>query len=468
MNVKIENDIQFVEGKTNDLAQAEASTRNYLLFIIKSSAAVVGLILFGLSATPVIKFVHSGLQDHLSALVERSSVISTPGTRPILLQSLVLPLAHFFLDPKNVELKRQYKSSGDVYEKGLLDMQYCNIGDHNRVFSRNDAMMTQNDEEVRPLSLTHADFALHHNKNCMTPEEVMDAMKYGTRNWDDPAILNTVEGHRYPERFQSYFVPYKCNVPALSPKRVCDVLNRFSKVVFAGDSLLRHVRQGFFMTLNNDFIHGSMISSSNKANRCQCDGQFSEHLDCRVNDGFFNAMKPSQMGLCPWPSSLTQRRVGDEFTYAGFEWPDLGLDIWNDIDCANNPDFRGLALIIQGGLHFRLSPTKVFDEFINLHLSNPKYLQCKKMNKVVVIWTSMIGQAHILDPVFPIQTREKVIMFNEEMARKLENTDVKILDVFKFTKDAQTSDGLHKLMDVNIFQAYYTIQLIDFLSSGSS
>jgi len=84
----------------------------------------------------------------------------------------------------------------------------------------------------------------------------------------------------------------KCNIPYFTPTDVCRAMSRNSNVIFAGDSLMRHIVLSFYILLRNDYHTGlpqpstwpgynatSVDKDTGKIfqeTHCTCDGQFSE------------------------------------------------------------------------------------------------------------------------------------------------------------------------------------------------
>ena len=198
---------------------------------------------------------------------------------------------------------------------------FCTSKDHNVVLPRYDAYL-KNRPKLRKFSLNPYDFRpmVATTKNpkplCLNVTDTLLAIKYGQRFPDpapektdadrksamdessSPTLLSPLE----KEMSGTYFLPESCRIPYTSPRQLCATLNQFSQVVLIGDSIMRHIRQAMYMTLrNNDLIVGGILSSSEiPYNKCHCDGQFSEHLDCRLNDleSFHQLRNPLALSVC--------------------------------------------------------------------------------------------------------------------------------------------------------------------------
>ena len=92
-----------------------------------------------------------------------------------------------------------------------------------------------------------------------------------------PLILGADQKKKF---ILSYFVPHKCDIPWTPTHQACKILSHYSNIVFVGESLMRYLRQAFFIILrDHDLIRGG-IQTSTFIDMCQCDGQFSEHGVC--------------------------------------------------------------------------------------------------------------------------------------------------------------------------------------------
>ena len=244
------------------------------------------------------------------------------------------------------------------------DFRYCEM--HNIVADRNDSSVEHTLHNSRPFSLRKDNFQRFHGRYCATVKELLDAIRLGTRQWDDEVTarnLSILEREMIP----SIFVPYGCDVPVHSPAEMCEeIMNQFSHVIIRGDSLSRHLNNGLLVTLRNDIVQGGIWSSKLPAYRCRCDGQFSEHGDCRTNDGLFQRFKPYQLGMC------SQLDVEDQFEQR-YLFNGLNLE---GINCSSPENKRGVLAIIQGGTHFQWKASQAWKHIIEVFLEDPIIHDC--------------------------------------------------------------------------------------------
>jgi hypothetical protein len=328
------------------------------------------------------------------------------------------------------------------------DIELCSK--KNSVLGRADGLAIKAPIE-RPYSISAYTFSTYHARQYANLSELLHAISFGVRRWIDPL-------HEGSEQSQSYFVPDQWDISPLSSMRACEIMGKYSRIFTFGDSLTRHLRQGVLMILRNDFVSGGILSSEqytkgNPYNLCKCDGQFSEFKGCRRNNGPFHSFQPRQLGVCSHLSEAEQ-----------FHFDDVVK--WNNTNC-KDPDFKPIALILQGGVHTKSNAGEYFHQKINPILKNPGFILCQSLGKVRVIWTTYTSQSRILDTKYPTQSRENAIIFNAEMEAllaKQPELNVSIVDWHSLTAESQTSDGFHSLSDVNVVKGYHLLHVLDQLS----
>jgi hypothetical protein len=136
-----------------------------------------------------------------------------------------------------VTFQRDMKLAG---VPNLADFQACN--QVNVVPSRGDNLVSKFPEPYkydsdRPYSLRARDFQWQrHERNCSTVRELVNAIKHGTRVWDDNIrnmTMTTSWTWQDEEMNPSSFEYHRCDIPILSPADQCRILNQFSHVIFS-------------------------------------------------------------------------------------------------------------------------------------------------------------------------------------------------------------------------------------------
>ena len=137
---------------------------------------------------------------------------------------------------------------------------------------------------------------------------------------------------------------------------------------------------------------------------------------------------------------------------------------WDEIECYR-PSYKGLLLVMQGGLHWKMNATETYEQMIRPILLHPKYRDCVNRQKVRTIWLSATAQSKELDERFPHQSRTSVLAFERKIQSLLDAEKfaegITTLDWWSLTADSPTSDGLHSLTDVNLAKAAQVLYLAD-------
>ena len=132
-------------------------------------------------------------------------------------------------------------------------------------------------------------------------------------------------------------------------------------------------------------------------------------------------------------------------------------DEFGDENIISESDSRPVFFFLSAGMHLNMNAKRTAREFL---IPNVKKIRAAAAPgvSVLVSWGSLGAQARPLDSKYPSQSRENSATFNQRMAEFAESHDLDaVFDWWNLTKDAQTSDGLHLLTDVNMLKAQYII-----------
>ena len=307
---------------------------------------------------------------------------------------------------------------------------------------------------TRPWSLHQNSFLSQPAFRCASTEQLLTSLRNGTRVWN-----NATEGSGpFPERFQSSFIPLTCSFKWFSPREVCAILNRFSRIIMVGDSLTRHIVLGMNILLHGNFEYGGACLYQNKASdyfdNCRCDGMFSEAINCRCSAVTFDDNR--KIGVCNGRQHFS------------LVFNDRKAYNYEDLFCTDG-DTRPVFFYLSGGAHFHEDVNRTIQEFVepNLKAIAAASFKCSTV-KTLVSWGTMGAQARTLDKRFPKQARENTLLFNEATVEYIlhRNSDIVIFDWWQLTCGGMTSDGLHLLTDVNVIKALYIVNYLDLISQA--
>ena len=369
------------------------------------------------------------------------------------------------------------------------DIEYCDNNNNNIVMKNSgDALRYKKmntTQPTQPFSIIPETFYRHHHRDCETLDETLAAIRDGKRQ-----RLRGEQHHQQEEEnneIPSYFIPAGCNVPPLRAHDICKIFSQYSDIALDGDSIGRHIRQGVMMAMREDLILGAIESNKiDPYNDCRCDGQFSEALDCRQNDGLFHNFTPRQLGICSFLSQDEQFRF--PALYQGFS---EGIDF----PC-EDPDYKGLLLILQAGPWFirdyggqreddegpaeegEMSEVKLLalkrekiSTWFEDHFNSPVFQKCLELDKVQVLWLGFgTSQTPSKDEIYGKNSRNNIERYNKKTRRYLEwrasinNIPVTIVDWLNMTWQQLASDGFHGLAEVNLMKAYHIANVVSMMA----
>lgn len=313
---------------------------------------------------------------------------------------------------------------------------------------RSTRSLTQFAEDV-PFSLREEDFVRHHPNDCATSEELTKAIRDGQRVWPKGAEHLDVQAK---QQTGSTFVPDQCHIPTMQPTEMCDILNQFSHIFLSGDSLSRHLLEGFLIGLSNNFVWDGMRPDDmdkTAKKECRCDGQFSETEECRQFKDNYHILRPQKDGICPHlvddnNDSFVLRKT----SVRNVPQLDVEAAIFNDIDCSD-PDYKGMLIMFQGGLHYKMKQRAYNDYYWDPFMENPVIRQCAEHGKLFVIWQDQSWENPLVDARYPYQAPDNAQRFNygvyKHFTQRLDN--VGRAGWMNMTTMAQSSDGIHGLMN---------------------
>lgn len=135
---------------------------------------------------------------------------------------------------------------------------------------------------------------------------------------------------------------------------------------------------------------------------CKCDGTFSESRTCRHDmlDYFRSTIiprdVPGEEKLCSNASfSFGKRQMEPWLPRTGKPDPGGSID-WDPVNCAD-PKYKGVLLVLQGGLHWTMNTSDTFASMVQPVVTHPKYQECACLGKVRLIWVTMHSQSTALD-----------------------------------------------------------------------
>lgn len=313
---------------------------------------------------------------------------------------------------------------------------------------------------------------------CSSIEQIAHSLKYGQRHFvhaatDDalPVSMSSLQKHA-----ATAFQPSGCNYIWPSRLHACKISQTFHRIIFLGDSLIRQTHRAFTMFLREDFEYGGLpyslppLKTFNGENisiydDCRCDGQLSEHMACRFN-GALVFEDNRQKGICSFGMEHFALQFISVFNKELALLRGNTRAMISKICTQASPGMRRpVQLILGTGSRFHCNATETIELFITPIAESIKRARavCPDV-EVSIIWISRGVQDRAVDEIYPYQSREQMLVFNEQIDSHFKEVHaelgVVILDVWNLTQGARTSDGVHYLSDVNLVQAAYIINVM--------
>jgi len=229
---------------------------------------------------------------------------------------------------------------------------------------------------------------------------------------------------------------------------------------------MRQIHHALLMLLKDDFQYGAVplnLDDINQYEKCQCDGQFSEHALCRSNLASTATMSdPRQFAMCMGSSarhfSLYNKERAESPPEQAYKM------MWDNGACAQL-DRPIVVFLGAGSFHGHGAHDTIHDVIEPLlHEVREAALACEHI-QFHVAYVGLGAQSRTLDTRYPWQKREPTAEFNEEVSGFLRmKHGLSTFDVWNLTKDAPTSDGYHHLSDVNLIKAQYFLSYLSMLA----
>lgn len=289
-----------------------------------------------------------------------------------------------------------------------------------------------------------------------------------------------------------------CTLRLFDPRKSCQILNKYSRIYWIGNSLTRQTLIGLHGLLSSNLqsIHKYTantrypqfeISAKLAQEQCQCDGQYSMHSVCKssyrlqdLSEGIVNACS-DVMGESFWKSSF------DFQYYHHSQTKEFHLD------CGSNAgDTRPIFLYLQGGNadapmndvreNGKTIPPSDFDipAYFKKTLSafivryEKFYQHCPHGTKVQlhIAFSGVNAQNHLPhETVTDIDnvSVDNLLKLNDRLTAYVKkwHPTAHVIDFFNITvvSGADTADGYHYLTSTNIQKAMTLLRLMDLVQS---
>ena len=265
-----------------------------------------------------------------------------------------------------------------------------------------------------------------------------------------------------------------CQIPWLGSSEICRLLGRYSHVIWAGDSLTRHMTMALYMLLqHNDYHLGgfpnvTVTDPHFHKEECTCDRQLSEDRACRPNvtvEHLFSFYdRSSQDKYCPSdPGEGVPPAPGITFSF-------VSIDPMYESSWICNPDPRPRFIFLQSGTHFSFNVAESIKHYwkpAGDHIVSETQ-ECKYavQDLLHVYYSAATGTAPANYDKYPTNHPNLTLEYNRQINEFMgQNYPMATyVDFFNMTLEAvtanRTSDGLHTLTDVNLMKAMVLLNVM--------
>ena len=325
----------------------------------------------------------------------------------------------------------------------------CNLPGNNIILKNALYDVANNSEKIWSLNANtiHDVFRREHLPHCETPMQLARSVSYEVKS-------------------------YTCRPEWIGLEELCMVMFRYSQFMMIGDSITRQMAQGLHMILSEDFQYGGFPRIYDmkgkrqhaKDERCSCDGQFSEHPDCRNYDPQFTFDDIHKLEYC-----LSQNSSQPFSMLVDIIYHRRLVDI---LKLCTPEDTRPKLIFFQGGSHFDTSSYYYWQTFLQPMLSRlaEAKKKCSYAVKYVLVYSGVPANSAAVAAKYPDQCDWCTENFNRDMDKYLSQhfPEVVFLNFWNLTHEImlqnRTADGFHQLSDSNLIRTMMVLNVAKFAS----
>lgn len=240
------------------------------------------------------------------------------------------------------------------------------------------------------------------------------------------------------------------------------ILERFSSLVFIGDSTLEPVYAGLNMLLRQDLALGALKGASlvsDETTTCQCDAQFTRQLCISKHVSSSAQVLPSD------PSPYTCSRVPHSylFVHPGAPFPPSTINALESlVPHAPASNYHRIPVITAFGMN-EFSPISSTAD-ATASLNQILKFTASTGRKTPVLWLGPTAPGH-LDVRRNIKPGD-VWRYGDELARFVRGKDLEVLGMWNMSMQAESWDGKRFGIRVTVTQAMMVLNWLAKLESS--
>ncbi|XP_001629363.3 uncharacterized protein LOC5508781 [Nematostella vectensis] len=239
----------------------------------------------------------------------------------------------------------------------------------------------------------------------------------------------------------------KCHITNYTQNSACSLVNnRFSYITFMGDSLVRHLFSALLLILTRDRTYGALKFSARfkQKDMCRGDNQFVDSM-CHA----LTAMRWTDISKHPTFCPERKQSFKMDFVEAyNINHAKIALTFAKRMLYR-----RGSVILIGVGIHNGFNAPLVIEKYFG------PILRLLQHSRATTGWPRLIWLSpHAAGPLKPLtyqrhQGNHAIQAFNAQMWQYCEEQNVTVFDTYNLTLGAQSFDGTHYGVGVNLLKA---------------
>ncbi|KAK9329310.1 hypothetical protein V1520DRAFT_343758 [Lipomyces starkeyi] len=277
---------------------------------------------------------------------------------------------------------------------------------------------------------------------CKTKDSVLHAMSGGGRiGFDAP------------------YMPRGCDMRWYDRSEICEIVSRFDRILFIGDSMMRHVVGALHILLREDLGYGAVTAwnfRQDELDVCFCQGQF-DTLKCGVQ-GIFNSddvakFDPNSL-MCDPHNMNVQNHVISTYPPTTAELANLG-----DVFARASTD-RPIALVYGHGHHNDLDIQATSGWLTSIQRTISERMS-KGVRRAQLFVTPGSSGPSMYDLDVLRHGHKALSLFETGMADVCRGKDIDVLGTYNATMQTTIHDGKHSDIRGNLLKVMMVLNWLD-------
>ncbi|KAK9323450.1 hypothetical protein V1517DRAFT_258147 [Lipomyces orientalis] len=279
---------------------------------------------------------------------------------------------------------------------------------------------------------------------CQTKHDLLQAMSGGGRiGFDAP------------------YMPRDCDMRWYDRTEICQIVGRFDKILFVGDSMMRHIVGALHILLREDLGYGAVTAwnfRQDERDGCFCDGQF-DTLRCGVQ-GIFNSDDVAKFDVdslkCDAKSINVQNHVMPNYPPTAAELANLG-----DVFAAPAVDREKPVAVVYGHGHHNDLDTQATAGWLTSIQRTIAERMSKAVRRAQLFVTPGAAGPSMYDLDVLKHGHKALALFETGMADVCRGKEIDLLGTYNATAQTTIRDGKHSDIRGNLLKIMMVLNWLD-------